>query len=403
MKIAKCLFFTFCLLVSCWSTALTQSVTLNGEIYDSESNSPVAYVSIGSTNDHQGTASNVDGAFEIKVKSLPVKLIFNHLSYERDTVLVSDQEGLITVKLDKSSVILEELVHRGDDYVTTLLKNAYEKLHRDFDKNMYADAFYRQMTHIDSEPTEVQEIIYQAKMNSSRVIGTHLSTGRYAANKDAIIKFTNFSVYFKMFGLTDQSESDRVSIIHPRAREKYEMTLDRFILDDGDEIAEISFKCKSGQCTDPMSGVVYIDTQNYGIRNIMVNILGSMNFEIKSPFVKYDPENFDFNWRASFRESEDSYILDYIKVDFDFDLVKRKEKHPVSVSSLTYFYNPSTQAKNVKYEPANPKVNDRDTIRDIPYDPDFWENNEIIDRTPLEENLISSFEQKGSFGTMISK
>ncbi len=399
----KC-FLNTILFFSVFNSMYGQTKSIQGRIYDSEDNQPIPFVSIGIIGDHRGTVSNANGEFSLIISEadFPVKLIFSHLSYYRDTVAVFD-DALVEINLDKASVMLEEIVHQGSGFITSLLENAYEKLHREFNEATYSEAFYRQITQIDEKPTEIQEIIYHAKSNNSRVLGTKLKTGRYAANKDAIINFTNFSVYFKMFGLADENDSKNITVIHPRAREKYTFQLLRFIQSNDGEIAEVSFKCHLDNCPDPVNGLVHINTETYAIKQFMINILGSMNFEIKSPFVSYEPNNYNFKWLVNFSESTDKVIIDYIKVDFSFDLEKKKESHPVTMSSLTYFYNNTIIPTAIEYESTNPKVNDRDAIKNLDYDPDFWKNNPVVLRTPLEEEIIRAFEEKGSFGNMLSK
>ena len=54
------------------------------------------------------------------------------------------------------------------------------------------------------------------------------------------------------------------------------------------------------------------------------------------------------------------------------------------------------------YAPAKGGEVDLATIKKITYDPAFWQNNAVVKRTPIEEQVMKSFEQKGNFGTMLT-
>ena len=75
----------------------------------------------------------------------------------------------------------------------------------------------------------------------------------------------------------------------------------------------------------------------------------------------------------------------------------------IVVSSSTYFYNsrPIPNA-SVTYAPTKGGEVDLATIKKTTYDPAFWQNNAVVKRTPIEEQVIKSFEQKGAFGTMLT-
>ena len=95
--------------------------------------------------------------------------------------------------------------------------------------------------------------------------------------------------------------------------------------------------------------------------------------------------------------------LEYMKVNLAADLVSGKQATPLTVSSFTFFYDTSTTPTTIPY--ARVSVQDRDlaAIKAIKYDPEFWANNPVVQRTPVEDEVIASFEKKGAFGTMVKK
>lgn len=64
------------------SKGFAQNV-ITGSLIDSVSKQPIVGVNIFEESSKYSTISNDDGEFQISVKTLPVKLIFSHVSYNR--------------------------------------------------------------------------------------------------------------------------------------------------------------------------------------------------------------------------------------------------------------------------------------------------------------------------------
>ena len=97
-------------------------------------------------------------------------------------------------------------------------------------------------------------------------------------------------------------------------------------------------------------------------------------------------------------------VLAYIKVDYQATLARPIQRNvAIQASSFTYFYDSRrTPDARVTYAPVKKGEGDLAAIRQTTYDPAFWQNNPVVKRTPLEEQVMKSFEQKGAFGTMLT-
>ena len=73
----------------------------------------------------------------------------------------------------------------------------------------------------------------------------------------------------------------------------------------------------------------------------------------------------------------------------------------IVVSSPTYFYNNRPTPK-CDLRPRQRRRSRPSHYQKITYDPAFWQNNVVVKRTPIEEQVMKSFEQKGAFGTMLT-
>ncbi len=55
------------------------------------------------------------------------------------------------------------------------------------------------------------------------------------------------------------------------------------------------------------------------------------------------------------------------------------------------------------FEDEKTDASDYRLIDKTEYQPEFWQNNPIIQRTPIENNVVNSFEKYGSFGEMFKQ
>ena len=85
---------------------------------------PLAYVNVFSLNSNTGAYSNEIGNFELKVKDLPVTLIFSYIGYQNDTILIKEASETykLQVTLVPSSILLNELVITDNNKVLGITK-----------------------------------------------------------------------------------------------------------------------------------------------------------------------------------------------------------------------------------------------------------------------------------------
>ena len=113
----KTQFFSFvlcCLVVFTSGTALGQS-TLNGTVFDAESNQPLAGANVSIQGTAQGTTTNLSGQFSLQVRALPVTLVASFVGYESQELSVSSATSPITFSLTPG-LELDDLVVVGSRF-----------------------------------------------------------------------------------------------------------------------------------------------------------------------------------------------------------------------------------------------------------------------------------------------
>ncbi|MDE6534970.1 MAG: carboxypeptidase-like regulatory domain-containing protein, partial [Muribaculaceae bacterium] len=87
------------------------SVVVSGTVVDKEGE-PVIGATVKVDNSKEGTATDIDGNFQVKVNSLPADLTISSIGYETKKVKVTSTSP-INVELSENSEMLDEVVVIG--------------------------------------------------------------------------------------------------------------------------------------------------------------------------------------------------------------------------------------------------------------------------------------------------
>ncbi len=384
------------------SVAVAQ-YTVRGTIVDKETKEVLPFVSISVAGTTNGTASNANGEFTLVLKDVPRTLVFSELGHLRDTVRVTQANYTtpLQVAMAPASVALPEV--KVNSYPFQLVEKAFRQLQSNYSKKFYGKAYYRQLTRISNEPTELQEVVWNVKSNPARIEGTAIAHGRYAA-KQAATAFSNFSIYTRRYGLYDAGidSTKSLALLSPNTVKNYLLELKGLLDQDSSTIAEITFETRP-EVKYQSSGTIWINIEtNKIVRYKMTQpsftaTSSNPNQKFKNPKLSVD---------MVFQPTDAPVSpLDHMQVDLTADLVTGTKSGtvPLSVTSFTYFYDTSTTPTNIPYARASLDDRDLETIKATKYDPEFWANNPVVQRTPVEDEVVASFEKKGAFGTMVKK
>ncbi|MBC8081867.1 MAG: carboxypeptidase-like regulatory domain-containing protein [Hymenobacter sp.] len=376
---------------------------VRGTVVDKETRELLPFVSISVAGTTTGTASNANGEFTLVLKDLPRTLIFSELGHLRDTVRVTQATYAtpLQVALAPASIALPEV--KVNSYPFQLVEKAFRQLQSNYARKFYGKAYYRQLTRISNEPTELQEVVWNVKTNPARIEGTVIAQGRYAA-KQAATAFSNFSIYTRRYGLYDagQDSTTSLALLSPNTFKNYLLELKGLLDQDSSTIAEITFETRP-EVKYRASGTIWIDIETNKIVRFKIM---QPNFTATSSNPNQKFSNPRLSVDMVFQPSDAPVApLDHMQVDLTADLATGTKTGtvPLSVTSFTYFYDTSTRPTTIPYARASLDDRDLETIKKIKYDPEFWANNPVVQRTPLEEEVVASFEKKGAFGTMVKK
>jgi hypothetical protein len=373
---------------------------LTGRVVDATTGRPVPYASIGLLGTPLGTTSNVEGEFELRGVLLPSRLVCSELSHRRDTLVVTHASQPLLVRLVPAAVQLPEVA--VGSYAAELLAQAYRELRRTAGHYTYGHAFYRQITRLDEQPTEVQEMVWATQTSNARVEGTALTQARFAKKK-ALLAFQNFSIYTKavtFFDALADSSADQ-GIISLHAAQHYRLQVLGVTENGAQQLVEIGFT-NQDTTARTKAGSVLIDANSHQILRLRLLTTG-LHTKSNNPTFTFKNERTHLEWVFRPQPGEAAQ-LEYLKVDYQTAMGRLlKRDVPIKASSFTYFYGSQpAPAAGVTYLPAQAGQVDLVAIKQLPYNAAFWQQNSIVKRTPLEEEVMRSFEKQGAFGTLLT-
>lgn len=400
------------------------SYTIKGILVNKTNNKVIPYCSISLMNSSIRTSSNELGEFEIKTTFLPAKLIFSHLSYKERTITVTNIKTKLTITLASLENVLDEIVikavssnRKNDRYAFNLVKKAYERIlfTSRKNKNTYAKAFYRHKSKNDNKYTEFFEIFFDLHYNINGIKQWNIIQGRYALKRNSINN-KNFTLFSRILKSTQPKTNDIVFPLNPDAENYYKVDLVRTFILDSTKIAVIKFTPIKGKKIAPYAvkpfstsskelpifeGEAYINTSNYDVLKINYSIHNDKIKLIRLKERNATRKNHKLSYEITFRKNSfNSLVIDYIKVDQEFDYYKGEKfiTHLSSTSNLTFFeYYTNTSTRKRMRKQFRKRYSDWEKLNLVGYDKEFWLNNPIVKRTPIEKKVIADFEKQNKF------
>lgn len=386
--------------------AVQAQVRLRGTVVDTDTRETLPFASVVVRGTTLGTTTNSDGEFTLNVSKLPVTLLVSELGHLKDTIRVTSADEPLKLALATAAVALPEV--KVGSYPFQLVDRAYRQMRVGYRQKFYGKAFYRQVTRIAGQPTELQEVVWNVKSSNARIEGTAIAQGRYAA-VPSMTNFSNFSLYTKSYGLFDANAdtTKSLALLSPNVVQNYLLELKGIVASGPDSTkggtAEIAFETRPELTKYKAQGTIWIDIDSYKVVRYHMtspNFTGSTS----DPSQKF--RNTQLEIEMAFRNDDPAVVapLEYMKVNLAANLTSPgKSATPLTVSSFTFFYDTNTTPTTIPY--ARVSVADRDlaAIKSTKYDPEFWANNPVVQRTPVEDEVIASFEKRGAFGTMVKK
>ena len=379
-------------------------IIVEGKVVDSITKEPLAYVNIY-TDNYQGTISNSEGDFTLKVDSATKFVSISFLGYRKKEYAITAIPHII--EMHPVPFELKEVVVKPVDvnkFVQQLI-DKYKHIIKLKNKEP-ASFFYRQTTVTDTTCNEILEAFFGA----NSLIGVHnldLQTGRYAKlRSDSLNRyftFTNFFIFSQITPFREKKLKKKNVIVPLQSgfRKYYKFSID--ILENAENGAltyKLNFVPLRGINRPILQGNLWIDPKNLFILKFDGKILNMpLKVSDKGAVVKNNTIHFTVQYDTNKRVP----VVKTVNINDRFIAVYQAKKLKVELQIHSILFNTGDKHQlnnNIKVKSKSFLLS---KIIHSQYDSSFWSENPIIRRTPLEKDAIKIFEKKNLFGTYQEK
>lgn len=185
-------------------SAFAQSVTISGSVKNSNSKDNVPAVSVMVKGTSQGTFTNSDGAFSLKVAKLPVVLVFSSIGFETQEVSVSDPAKAIEVDFKVKSDLGQEVVVAASRLPQRILEApvTVERMNNATIRNVAAPSVYEAITNLKGVDVHTASLTFRTVTTRGFVSSGNTRLNQLVDGMDNQAPGLNFAVS-SIVGLTD--------------------------------------------------------------------------------------------------------------------------------------------------------------------------------------------------------
>lgn len=372
-------------------------------VVDAQTHEPLPFASVYVSRT-ASTITNAEGAFSIKCEP-EAALRISYVGYKTVTIQASHLRG--SVSMQSLNNLLKEVTVTPIDLKSLIRKTTSELRSqlRKYDSRKSC-FFYRQTTFSDSTCFELMEAFLQAK-SAVYLRDLFLLNGRFAGiQPDSLHRYSFWTNFFTVSELPmvkryDSFDNQDAKPLTRNYKDFYDLDYD-VMSDNSGRLVAIHFIPKEHITTPILAVTLYIDEQTHRLRKMEgekrnLTIIHKElvieqvdTTEIRKWVKSYEPSNF----KLTVNMTEERGFLEVQSVYID----EQFRRHGKLFSTRSILFNVGDQTGN-KDQQRMWNFGDLHTfIRQQGYDPEFWHNNEVILRTPVEQQVMEMFENQNLFG-----
>ena len=193
--------------------ATAQSVTVSGSVKNSTSKENVPAVSVLVKGSSNGTYSNSNGEFSLKVSKLPAVLVFSSIGYEAQEVTVSDASKGLEVDFKVNNALGQEVVVAATRAPQRILESpvTVERMSNAIIKNIAAPSVYESLTNLKGVDVHTASLTFRTVTTRGFVSSGNTRLNQLVDGMDNQAPGLNFSVS-SITGITDL-DIDNIEIL----------------------------------------------------------------------------------------------------------------------------------------------------------------------------------------------
>jgi len=293
--------FNFCLFIFCTNPIILysqQDYFLRGNVIDSHTKEPLAFVNITLNNIYKTYQTDIDGVFNIPISSEIDSLKLSYVGYETATYKITNQYRDIKIELKRNTINLSEVViFPGENPAHRIINNVIENRNKNNPEKLSSFSYtsYNKMTftaNLDSLKNNsittdttilkakkllekqylfLMESIIERKFlypdnNNEKLIASKISGFKDPLFALLVTQMQSFSFYNEVIHIGDKNYINPIS---KGSIDKYFFLIEDTLIEGKDSVYIISFQPKKNKNFDGLKGALYIHTNQYAIQNVI--------------------------------------------------------------------------------------------------------------------------------------
>ena len=381
---------------------------LKGQIIDTRSNTPIPFVNIRLNNFYYGTSTNLEGRFELKLKinrfTSQNELRLSSIGYVSKAINLGTLDPLKyqTFRLAPTSQELDDIVVKGERAIQkennrakTLIMDALDRIPANKIRSKYlARGFYRHYCKEDTAYVRLTEAAISYTQNDGKPnlvqipeqrLGFGIKQMRRSYDFTAFAKLRHPPISLNFLLSNDVNNYEFHNPLRKNLDLYHLMILDTTSFED-DPVAVIEFEPKQ-ESKLFYSGKIYINLKDkafvradYRETQISTNHIDSIYSQVDKK-VFYDRINGRY---YANRFVSDVNATHYSLINKDQDYVTHKSHVELMINELI------PKVKSI-IETKEPSEQD---LKQIAYDSAFWNSYNVLEATPLEQEIIDDLSAK---------
>lgn len=344
---------------------------------------PFASIYISGEN---STITNAEGEFVIDADSTDV-LRFSYVGYKNVYVPAKDVGEV--VQLDTQGEMLREVVVYGTDYIIHKVIELQRKEYKQF-KRAKSNFFYRQVGYTDRQCNSFLEAFFSAR-DAYQLSDLSYIAGRYVAVASmrtiSPVNFFTFAETPIFYPYKSIPPSKQLVPLHPGYEKDYDTDLE--VVSDGERLVYIIYFMPRDSKRWAIVCRMFVDAETFQV----LKYEGAGEGERVLHLVKKKGQVEPINYTFVINYQHDNGFTEVRSVHFNTNY--EVDSHTYKATGLLF-----NVAERYSKSHGTLKFNDNlmDIITTRGLDREFWQQNEIVKRTPIEEEAVEIFERDNLFG-----
>lgn len=380
---------------------------LSGKIIDDKKDDPIKYASVSLLNKPIGTISNVDGNFLLKI----------HPDFIRDTIVISCM-GYAQIMMPAYKILDEDIIVMNPVSIrikeikvvsTTaekLLKNIRDHLTVNYSEDAkLMTGFYRETIKQDNDYINVSEAVIEILKapcsNTLRNDLVRIIKGRRSPDVKPF-QWLNFKLQGGPFTITKLDIVKTMeSFIDEEYQNFYSYNISRVIWYNENPVYVLEFK-PIGEFNDQgFIGEMFVHRETFAIVHVNFHHSKRGLKNAESVMIKKKPKGVKArptytNYEANYQQYLDKWHLANVKASVKFKVRSKNDRLNSEFHSVSDLLITDIKDTDLKKFDRDESFTQRDIFVEMinNYDPDFWENYNIIKPDEDLQNAFKSTELK---------